>query len=45
MTGGGAHQRVAAMMDAEAIKATPVLEASPGPAESGEVEPEVEEWS
>ncbi len=45
MTGGGALQRVSAMMDAEAIKAAPVVEAGPIPTESGEVEPEVEQWS
>ena len=44
MTGGGSLQRVAVMMDAEAIKTGPVLEAGPIPTESGEVEPEVEEW-
>ena len=44
MTGGGSLQRVAAMMDAEAIKAAPIVEAGPTPTESGEVEPEVEEW-
>jgi DNA-binding MarR family transcriptional regulator len=38
-----ALQRVAAMMDAETIRAAPVLEAGPIPAKSGEVEPEVEE--
>jgi DNA-binding MarR family transcriptional regulator len=40
-----ALQRVAAMMDAEAIKAAPVLEAGPIPTGSGEVEPQVEEGS
>jgi DNA-binding MarR family transcriptional regulator len=40
-----ALQRVAAMMDAEAIQAAPVLEAGPIRTESGEVEPEVEEGS
>ena len=38
-----ALERVAAMMDAEAIKAAPVLEAGPIPTASGEVEPQVEE--
>jgi DNA-binding MarR family transcriptional regulator len=40
-----ALQRVAAMMDAEAIKAAPVLAGGPIPTDSGEVEPEVEEGS
>jgi hypothetical protein len=45
MTGSGSLQRVAAMIDAEAIKAAPVLETSPISTASGEIEPEVEEWS
>ena len=40
-----ALQRVAAMMDAEAIKAAPVLEGGPIRTETGDVEPEVEEGS
>lgn len=38
-----ALERIAAMMDAEAIKAAPVLEGGPIPMQSGEVEPQVEE--
>jgi DNA-binding MarR family transcriptional regulator len=38
-----ALQRIASMMDAEAIKAAPVLESGPIRTESGEMEPEVEE--
>lgn len=40
-----ALQRIAAMMDAEAIKAAPVLDAGPIRTESGEIEPDVEEAS
>lgn len=38
-----ALQRIATMMDAEAIKAAPVLEVGPIRTESGEIEPDVEE--
>jgi DNA-binding MarR family transcriptional regulator len=40
-----ALERVAAMMDAERIKAAPVLDAGPIRTESGEIEPDVEEVS
>jgi DNA-binding MarR family transcriptional regulator len=40
-----ALERIAAMMDAERIKAAPVLDAGPIRTESGEIEPEVEEAS
>jgi DNA-binding MarR family transcriptional regulator len=38
-----ALERIAAMMDAEGIKAAPVLDAGPLPTESGEVETQVED--
>jgi DNA-binding MarR family transcriptional regulator len=38
-----ALERIAAMMDAEAIKAAPVLDAGPIRTESGDIEPDVEE--
>ena len=38
-----ALERIAAMMDAEAIEAAPVLEAGPIRTESGDMEPDVEE--
>lgn len=38
-----ALERIAAMMDAEAIKAAPVLDAGPLPTESGEMEPPLED--
>lgn len=38
-----ALERIAAMMDAERIKAAPVLDAGPIRTESGEIEPEIEE--
>ena len=40
-----ALERIAAMMDAERIKAAPVLDAGPIRTESGEIEPAVEEAS
>jgi DNA-binding MarR family transcriptional regulator len=40
-----ALERIAAMMDAERIKAAPVLDSGPIPSDSGEVEPAVEEGS
>lgn len=40
-----ALERIAAMMDAERIKAAPVLDAGPIRTESGDMEPEVEEAS
>lgn len=38
-----ALERIAAMMDAESIKAAPVLDAGPIASESGQMEPQVEE--
>ncbi|MFQ5691102.1 MAG: MarR family winged helix-turn-helix transcriptional regulator, partial [Gemmatimonadota bacterium] len=38
-----ALERIAAMMDAERIKAAPVLDSGPIRTESGEIEPEIEE--